>query len=205
MRLLLIDNYDSFTFNLVQYFKELDCDVSVFRNNQVTLQQIKETQYDLIVLSPGPCSPNEAGICLSIVEHFAGNIPLLGVCLGHQVIAQSFGAEIVRAKKVMHGKVSTIRHNCHDMFDSIPEKFSVTRYHSLIVRADNLPGDLQITAVSGNSMQDKNDDEREDECEVMAIAHRKLPIWGVQFHPESHLTAYGHSLLNNIVRLSVNR
>ena len=194
MRLLLIDNYDSFTFNLVQYFKELNCDVSVIRNNQLTLQQIENKKYDLIVLSPGPCSPNEAGICLPVVKQFAGKVPLLGVCLGHQVIAQSFGGEIVRAKKVMHGKVSTVKHDCHNMFDSIPEKFAVTRYHSLIVRADNLPDDLQITAVSEHKMQ--------SEQEVMALAHRRLPIWGIQFHPESHLTEYGHRLLANIIRLS---
>lgn len=197
MRLLLIDNYDSFTFNLVLYFKELDCDVRVIRNNEMTLKQIEYINPDLIVLSPGPCSPNQAGICLPVVKQFAGSIPLLGVCLGHQVIAQSFGGHIVRANKVMHGKVSTVMHDRHDMFDAIPEKFSVTRYHSLIVCADTLPDELQITAISGNSMQD------EDEYEVMAIAHRKLPIWGVQFHPESHLTEYGHRLLANIVRLSV--
>lgn len=205
MRLLLIDNYDSFTFNLVQYFKELDCDITVVRNDEMTISEIAESSPDLIVLSPGPCSPNESGICLSVVEHFAGKIPLLGVCLGHQVIAQSFGGRVIRAKKVMHGKVSEVTHSGHEMFDGIPEKFSVTRYHSLLVSADKLPEGFEITAAcqKADNKPTGLGSGHQNHTEIMALAHKNQPIWGVQFHPESHLTEFGHRLLANVVKLSV--
>ena len=200
MRLLLIDNYDSFTFNLVQYFKELDCQVQVVRNDELTLSQIASLQPELIVLSPGPCSPDQAGICLSVVRHFAGRLPILGVCLGHQVIAQAFGGQVARAAKVMHGKVSSIKHVGHTMFASIPENFSVTRYHSLVVSEESLPEEIMVTAES--IVIEKVTGEEHGTGEIMAIAHRTMPLWGVQFHPESYLTEHGHQFLNNIITLS---
>lgn len=197
IEILLIDNYDSFTFNLVQYFKELSCSVKVIRNDEMTVAQIAAQRPHMIVLSPGPCSPNESGVCLSVVAELAGKIPIFGVCLGHQVIAQSFGGKVIRAGKVMHGKVSQVRHKRHQMFASVPENFSVTRYHSLVVSADTLPEEFEITARTLSSEAETS--------EVMAIAHKSLPVWGVQFHPESHLTEFGHQLLENLVKLSVGR
>lgn len=196
-KILFIDNYDSFTFNLVQYFKELCCSVKVIRNDEMTVAEVRAQQPDMIVLSPGPCSPNEAGICLDVVAELAGKIPILGVCLGHQVIAQSFGGQVRRANKVMHGKVSTVQHWHNKMFTSMPEKFCVTRYHSLVVSAENLPEEFEVTASTINTDSQS--------AEIMAIAHKSLPLWGVQFHPESHLTQYGHQLLDNLLKLAANR
>lgn len=193
MRVLLIDNFDSFTFNLARYFEELACSVQVVRNNQISIAEVKKLRPDLIVISPGPCSPNEAGISLQLVQELSGKIPIFGVCLGHQVIAQVFGADVQRAAKVMHGKVSTVAHSGHKMFTGIPEKFTVTRYHSLVVAAPSLPADFEVTAVTDNS--------NNQSVEVMAIAHKTLPLWGVQFHPESHLTEFGHRILHNILAL----
>ncbi|BDX08203.1 anthranilate synthase component II [Planctobacterium marinum] len=194
MRILLLDNFDSFTFNLARYFEELDCEVEVVRNNQITVAEVRRLKPELIVISPGPCSPDEAGISLSLVDELAGSVPIFGVCLGHQVIAQVFGCQVGRASKVMHGKVSEISHTGHQMFCGVPEKFAVTRYHSLVVSETTIPKEFEISAVvhSSNSVAP----------EVMAIAHKALPLWGVQFHPESHLTEHGHQILQNILNLS---
>jgi len=194
MQLLVIDNFDSFTFNLVRYFQELGCEVLVKRNNQISLQQIRQLAPDLIVISPGPCTPNESGVSLEVIEHLAGHIPILGVCLGHQAIAQVFGAEVIRADRVMHGKVSQVVHFGHEMFSGLPESFQVTRYHSLVVSDATLPEELQVTAVVKNAVTKQQ--------HIMAIAHKTKPLWGVQFHPESHLTEYGHKLLGNIIKLA---
>lgn len=193
MRVLLIDNFDSFTFNLARYFEELECSVQVVRNNQISIAKVKKLRPDLIVISPGPCSPNEAGISLQLVQELSGKFPILGVCLGHQVIAQVFGANVQRAAKVMHGKVSTVAHSGHKMFTGIPEKFTVTRYHSLVVDAQSLPAEFELSAVTASEIS--------QQTEIMAIAHKTLPLWGVQFHPESHLTEFGHQLLQNILDL----
>jgi len=192
MRVLLIDNFDSFTFNLARYFRELDCEVEVRRNNQLSIATIAALQPGLIVISPGPCTPNESGISLDVIQQFAGAIPILGVCLGHQAIAQVFGATIVKAASVMHGKVSKVVHQGHEMFANMPEKFDVTRYHSLVIQTSTLSSEFSVTAVTAS----------QSDAEIMAIAHKHLPMWGVQFHPESHLTEYGHQLLSNILRLS---
>ena len=193
MRVLLIDNFDSFTFNLARYFEELECSVQVVRNNQISIAEVKKLRPDLIVISPGPCSPNEAGISLQLVQELSGKFPIFGVCLGHQVIAQVFGANVQRAAKVMHGKVSTVAHSGHKMFTGIPEKFTVTRYHSLVVDAQSLPAEFELSAVTASEIS--------QQTEIMAIAHKTLPLWGVQFHPESHLTEFGHQLLQNILDL----
>lgn len=194
MRILLLDNFDSFTFNLARYFEELSCKVDVVRNNQVTVAQVREQRPDLIVISPGPCSPDEAGISLSLVAELAGVIPIFGVCLGHQVIAQVFACQVARAQKVMHGKVSQVTHTGHQMFSGVPEKFAVTRYHSLVVKEKTIPEEFEVSA--------SVDASGPDFPEVMAIAHKTLPLWGVQFHPESHLTEHGHQILQNILSLS---
>jgi len=186
--LLLIDNYDSFTYNLVQYFGELGVDVSVFRNDALTLSDIEGLNPAQIVISPGPCTPNEAGISLAVIEEFKGRIPLLGVCLGHQCIAQAFGGTVVRADAVMHGKTSTIHHYNRGVFENLPNPFTATRYHSLIVDRATLPECLEVTATTENN-------------ELMGIRHKSLPIEGVQFHPESILTEAGHSLLRNFLTL----
>ncbi|XOV79673.1 MAG: anthranilate synthase component II [Aestuariibacter sp.] len=190
--ILLIDNYDSFTYNLARYLRELQCQVEVVRNDQISLAQIELLAPSLLVFSPGPCTPNQSGITLAAIERFKGKIPMLGVCLGHQSIAQVFGATIGRAKHIMHGKVSELTHTGHKMFAGIPATFQVTRYHSLIVQENTLPDCLEVTAQVHT----------EGFSEIMAFAHRQLPIWGVQFHPESHLTEYGHRLLNNIIELA---
>ncbi|GGI79049.1 anthranilate synthase component II [Shewanella gelidii] len=186
--LLMIDNYDSFTFNLVQYFQQLGQEVVVKRNDEVTIAQIEALQPSHIVISPGPCSPNEAGISMAVIRHFAGNIPLLGVCLGHQAIAQVFGAKIVKAKRVMHGKTSQISHHGAGLFEGLNHPLRVTRYHSLLV--EQLPDGFVMDAWL---------DDPEQGLEIMAMRHQKLPIWGVQFHPESILTEQGLSLLKHFI------
>ncbi len=184
--LLMIDNYDSFTFNLVQYFGELGQDVRVFRNDQITVQGIAELKPDHLVLSPGPCSPAEAGICVEAIQHFAGKLPLLGVCLGHQAIGAALGGKVVRAQVQMHGKASTISTDQLGVFQDLPAKFSVIRYHSLAIEKASLPADLLVTATS-------------EDGEIMGVRHRGLPLEGVQFHPESILSEHGHALLKNFL------
>ena len=182
----VIDNYDSFTYNLVQYLGELGAEVQVFRNDEVTVSALEALQPSQIVLSPGPCTPNEAGITLPLIERLAGKLPILGVCLGHQAIGQAFGGRVVRARQVMHGKVSRVRNDGKGVFADLPGEFVATRYHSLVVERESLPGDLVITA------------EAED-GEIMGLRHRRLPIEGVQFHPEALLTEHGHKMLQNFI------
>ncbi len=184
--LLMIDNYDSFTYNLVQYFGELKQDVVVFRNDEVSLDEIAALQPAQIVISPGPCTPNEAGISVPMIRRFAGEIPILGVCLGHQSIGQAFGGKIVHAKRVMHGKVSVIHHGGRGVFNGLREPFEATRYHSLVIERESLPAVLEVTAWT-------------DDGEIMGVQHKSLPVQGVQFHPESILTQFGHELLRNFV------
>lgn len=186
MKVLMIDNYDSFTYNLVQYLGELGAEVEVFRNDQITLEEIERLAPERIVISPGPCTPREAGISVSLIRRFAGRIPILGVCLGHQSIGFAFGAKIVRAKRIMHGKTSEIRHTQEGVFRGLPTPFRATRYHSLVIAPESLPEGFIITAWS-------------EDHEVMGIRHRELPLEGVQFHPESILTQYGHGLLLNFL------
>jgi len=191
--LLMIDNYDSFTYNIVQYLGELKAQVKVVRNDEITVDDIAVLAPERIVISPGPCSPNEAGISLATITRYAGKIPILGVCLGHQSIGQAFGGDVVRAKKVMHGKISMIHHNGQGVFKNIPSPFRATRYHSLVVRKETLPDCLEITAWT------QNDDGAVDE--IMGLRHREFKIEGVQFHPESILTEHGHHLLQNFLEL----
>ena len=191
----MIDNYDSFTYNLVQYFGELGEDVRVFRNDKITLQDIEDLNPARIVISPGPCTPNEAGISIDIIHHFQGKLPLLGVCLGHQCIGQAFGGRIVHAKEIMHGKTSEIYHNNTDVFHGLTLPFTATRYHSLVVELDTLPDTLEVTAWT------KNGEDGIDE--IMGLRHKQLPIFGVQFHPESILTTSGHDLLKNFLDMTV--
>ena len=193
--LLMIDNYDSFTYNVVQYLAELGADVVVHRNDEITLAQIEKLDPEFIVISPGPCTPLEAGISMEVVRTFGGRIPLLGVCLGHQCIGAVFGGNVIRARRVMHGKTSMIHHNGQGVFTGLPAPFEATRYHSLIVERSTLPDCLEMTAWT----------EHEDGAvdEVMGVRHRSLPIEGVQFHPESILTRCGHDLLRNFLRASV--
>jgi anthranilate synthase component 2 len=187
--LLVIDNYDSFTYNLVQYLGELGAECRVVRNDAITVDQIAAALPARIVISPGPCTPNEAGVSLELIRRLAGRVPILGVCLGHQAIGQAFGGRVVRASRVMHGKTSRIRHDGSALFRGLPSPFVATRYHSLIVEADSLPACLQVTART----------EGEPVDEIMALAHRELPVWGVQFHPESILTVEGKRLLANFL------
>jgi anthranilate synthase/aminodeoxychorismate synthase-like glutamine amidotransferase len=182
----MIDNYDSFTYNLVQYLEELGVPVRVFRNDEIAIDEVEALHPSHIVISPGPCTPNEAGITLGLIEKLAGRIPLLGVCLGHQAIGQAFGGKVVRAKQVMHGKVSQIRHDSKGVFSSLPPAFLATRYHSLVVERASLPACLTVTAES-------------EDGEIMGLRHRELPIEGVQFHPEALLTEHGHKLLQNFI------
>ena len=184
--ILMIDNYDSFTYNLVQYFGELGAEVKVFRNDAISLDEVQRLGPAQIVLSPGPGTPNDAGITLGLIERFAGEIPILGVCLGHQAIGQAFGGRVVKAKRVMHGKVSTIRHDGSGVFSGIPEGFAATRYHSLAVERASLPEWLAVTAQS-------------EDGEIMGLRHRTLPVEGVQFHPEALLTEHGHAMLRNFL------
>ncbi|HAZ61373.1 MAG TPA: anthranilate/aminodeoxychorismate synthase component II [Gammaproteobacteria bacterium] len=189
--LLMIDNYDSFTYNLVQYFGELGQEVRVFRNDEIDCAGIAAQAPDYLVISPGPCTPNEAGISLEAVRQFAGRIPLLGVCLGHQTIGQAFGGQVVHAREIMHGKTSRIRHANVDLFRGLPDGFEATRYHSLVVRRETLPECLEVTAwteASGGGFD-----------EIMGLRHRELRVSGVQFHPESILTEHGHAMLKNFL------
>jgi anthranilate synthase component II len=191
--LLMIDNYDSFTYNLVQYFAELGEEVRVFRNDQITVEGIAELRPDRLVLSPGPCSPAEAGICVEAVRHFAGKLPLLGVCLGHQSIGAALGGKVVRAAKQMHGKTSVISTDERGVYTALPKQFTVIRYHSLAIERASLPAELEITATS-------------EDGEIMGVRHRELagtstPLEGVQFHPESILTEHGHAMLKNFLEL----
>ena len=185
--LLMIDNYDSFTYNLVQYFGELGERVTVYRNDQLTLNDIDALAPSHVVISPGPCTPNEAGISVDLVREYGARIPILGVCLGHQSIAQAYGGNIVRAPALMHGKTSMISHEGESLFGEIPTPFQATRYHSLVVEESSLPDCFEITA-------------RADDGEIMGIAHRAHPVVGVQFHPESILTQYGHKMLHNFLQ-----
>ena len=189
MRVLMIDNYDSFTYNIVQYLGELGAQVQVVRNDEITLAQLAELTFDRLVISPGPCSPAEAGISVAAIGHFAGRVPILGVCLGHQSIGAAFGARIVRARQLMHGKTSVIRTTREGVFAGLPEQFTVNRYHSLAIEADSCPPCLRVTA-------------RTDDGEIMGIKHDRLPIEGVQFHPESILTEHGHAMLKNFLEVS---
>ncbi|UPW19164.1 aminodeoxychorismate/anthranilate synthase component II [Agarivorans sp. TSD2052] len=189
--LLIIDNYDSFTYNLYQYFSELNIEVEVRRNDHITLQQIKQMAPSHLVISPGPCSPNEAGISLEVIAEFAGKLPILGVCLGHQCIAQHFGAQVVRAAQPMHGKVRPVYHQQQSVFIGLNNPMMVTRYHSLVVQTDSLPDCLEVTAWSH--------DNKGDNHEIMGLKHKSLPIHAVQFHPESILTQQGLQLLANFV------
>jgi len=193
--LLMIDNYDSFTYNLVQYFGELGAQVEVHRNDQITLEQIEALNPERIVISPGPCTPNEAGVSLEVIERFAGKLPLLGVCLGHQSIGQAFGAKIVHAKTIMHGKTSMVRHHDVGVFKGLKNPLEATRYHSLVIAADTLPDCLEVTAWT--------EDENGELDEIMGVRHKTLAIEGVQFHPESILTECGHEMLKNFLETTV--
>ena len=186
--LLMIDNYDSFTYNLVQYFGELEQDVVVYRNDEISLDQIAALKPARIVISPGPCTPNEAGVSVPLIGRFAGEIPILGVCLGHQSIGQAFGGKIIHAKQVMHGKTSAIHHKSTGVFRDLPNPLQATRYHSLVIERETIPDCLEITAWT-------------DDGEIMGVRHKQHPIWGVQFHPESILTVNGRRILENFLRL----
>ena len=194
MRLVMIDNYDSFTYNLVQYFGELNCEVQVYRNDQITLTEIANLLPQYLVISPGPCTPNQAGISLSAIQTFAGKIPLLGVCLGHQSIGQAFGGKIVHAKSIMHGKTSMIYHTGQGIFQGIPNPFQATRYHSLVIDPTAVPDCLEIIAWTQTASGEQE--------EIMGVQHQTHLIVGVQFHPESILTHYGHTLLKNFLALA---
>ncbi len=187
--LLMIDNYDSFTFNLVQYLGELGAEVKVVRNDELSVQEVEALAPSHVVLSPGPCTPNEAGITLQTITRLAGRVPILGVCLGHQAIGQAFGGKVVRAKQVMHGKVSRIAHDGEGVFSSIPQQFTATRYHSLVVERDSLPACLEVSAQS-------------EDGEIMGLRHRSVAVEGVQFHPEALLTEHGHRMLQNFLRIN---
>ena len=186
IKLLMVDNYDSFTYNIVQYFGELGADIEVFRNDEIDLEGIAQRKPDRLVISPGPCSPAEAGISVAAIQHFAGKLPILGVCLGHQSIGAALGGKIVRAKELMHGKTSVIQTTQQGVFRNLPEKFTVNRYHSLAIERTSCPEDLEITAWT-------------DDGEIMGVRHKSLAIEGVQFHPESILTEHGHAMLKNFL------
>ncbi|PEE44358.1 aminodeoxychorismate/anthranilate synthase component II [Bacillus pseudomycoides] len=185
--ILMIDNYDSFTFNLVQFLGELGQELIVKRNDEITISDIEQMKPDFLMISPGPCSPNEAGISMDVIKYFAGKIPIFGVCLGHQSIAQVFGGDVVRADRLMHGKTSLMYHDGNLIFADIPNPFTATRYHSLIVKKETLPECLEVTSWT-------------EEGEIMALRHKTLPIEGVQFHPESIMTSHGKELLQNFIR-----
>ncbi len=187
--LLMIDNYDSFTYNLVQYFMELGEDVKVIRNDKLTLDDIEQMSPQRLVISPGPCTPKEAGISVPAIKQFAGKIPMLGICLGHQSMTEAFGGKVVRADRLMHGKTSPIHHDNSDLFLGLSNPFTATRYHSLLSERDSFPDSLKVTAWT-------------DEGEIMALQHQSLAVWGVQFHPESILTTAGKDLLNNFLKAS---
>ncbi len=189
--ILMIDNYDSFTYNVVQYLAELNADVKVVRNDEITVAEIEQLAPEKIVISPGPCTPNEAGVSLATIAAFAGHIPLLGICLGHQSIGQAFGGKVVRARQVMHGKISPMYHNNQGVFSGLSNPFNATRYHSLIIEKDSLPDCLEITAWTQTA------DGQVDE--IMGVRHKTLDVEGVQFHPESILSEHGHDLLANFL------
>lgn len=189
--LLMIDNYDSFTYNLVQYLGELGAEVVVYRNDRITVGEIEALRPERIVISPGPCTPNEAGVSIETIRHFTGRVPILGVCLGHQSIGQAFGGHIVHAREIMHGKTSMIHHNDGGVFRSLPQPFEATRYHSLVIEPDSLPACLEVTAWTRDAGGNRD--------EIMGVRHREHPVEGVQFHPESILTACGHDLLHNFL------
>ena len=189
MRVVLIDNYDSFTFNLVHYLGELGADVTVWRNDEKTVDEVIEARPEAIVLSPGPCTPNEAGVCLDLVREASGSTPILGVCLGHQAIGQAFGGEVVRAPAPLHGKVSRVSHNARGLFRGVNGPFQATRYHSLIVRRESAPPELEITAETDDGL-------------IMAVEHRDRPVHGVQFHPESIASEHGRLLIGNFLDLA---
>ena len=193
--LLMIDNYDSFTFNVVQYLMELGEDVSVWRNDEISVDAIIEAAPEKIVISPGPCTPNEAGISLEVIERLAGSIPILGICLGHQSIGQAFGGHIIRAPKVMHGKLSAIHHSGVGVFEGLPSPYQATRYHSLVIDPSTLPESLEVTAWT--------EDESGELEAIMGVRHRALFVEGVQFHPESILSEHGHALLKNFLARSL--
>jgi anthranilate synthase component 2 len=185
--LLMIDNYDSFTYNLVQYFGELGQDVRVFRNDAITVKEIAAMKPEFLVVSPGPCSPKEAGISVDAIKEFAGKLPILGVCLGHQSIGYAFGGEIVHAKQLMHGKLSPVHHADCGIFAGLPDPFNATRYHSLAIRRESMPDCLEVTAWT-------------DDGEIMGVRHKQFAVQGVQFHPESIMTEHGHALLDNFLK-----
>jgi len=187
--LVMIDNYDSFTYNLVQYLGELGEEVKTFRNDEISIEEIADLQPDRLMLSPGPCTPNEAGISLQAIEHFAGKLPIMGVCLGHQSIGQAFGGNIVHAKEIMHGKTSAVTHTNTGVFANLPSPYTVTRYHSLVIERDSIPDCLEITAWT-------------EDGEIMGVRHKEYSIEGVQFHPESILTEHGHALLENFLKIT---
>jgi anthranilate synthase component 2 len=187
MKLLMIDNYDSFTYNLVQYFGELGAQVLVHRNDEISLAEIEALKPSHLVVSPGPCSPAEAGISVAAIQHFAGKLPILGVCLGHQSIGAAFGGRIIRAQQLMHGKTSVIHTTQQGVFANLPPDYTVNRYHSLAIERSSCPAELEVTAWT-------------DDGEIMGVRHRTLPVEGVQFHPESILTEHGHALLNNFLK-----
>jgi anthranilate synthase/aminodeoxychorismate synthase-like glutamine amidotransferase len=191
--ILVIDNYDSFTYNLVQYLGEMGAEMAIHRNDQITLAEIEAMRPEKIVISPGPCTPKEAGISIELIQKFGAQIPILGVCLGHQAIGEAFGGEVVRAPRLMHGKTSMIEHDGRSIYHQLPNPFEATRYHSLIIRRESLPDELQITAWT-------------QEGEIMGVRHKSFPVEGVQFHPESILTQAGKDLLKNFLQMSnVNR
>ena len=187
---LVLDNYDSFTFNLVQYLGELKADILVHRNDEVSIKQIESDKPERILISPGPCTPREAGLSIDVIKHFAGKLPIMGVCLGHQCIGQAYGGEVVVNYRMMHGKTSPVIHNCRDLFKGIPSPYVTTRYHSLIVKRETLPDCLEVTAET-------------KEGEIMGLRHKELPIWSVQFHPESILTEHGHTMMQNFLDMSI--
>ncbi|HXX65509.1 MAG TPA: aminodeoxychorismate/anthranilate synthase component II [Bacteroidota bacterium] len=186
--LLMIDNYDSFTYNLVQYFGELGKDLKVYRNNKITITEIEKMRPESIVISPGPCTPKEAGISIEVIKHFAGKIPILGVCLGHQSIGEAFGGDVIRAPYLMHGKTSMIHHDGKTIFAGLPNPFEATRYHSLIIKRETLPAVLEVTAWTEDNV-------------IMGVRHKQFKVEGVQFHPESILTGVGKALLGNFLKL----
>ncbi|MCK9556015.1 aminodeoxychorismate/anthranilate synthase component II [bacterium] len=186
--ILLIDNYDSFTYNIVQYIGELGYTPLVYRNDKISVEDVEKIKFEKLIISPGPCTPREAGISVELIRKMSGKKPILGVCLGHQCIGEAFGGKIVRADKLMHGKTSMIYHNGKDIFENVENPFIATRYHSLVIGKDSVPDCLDITAVT-------------KEKEIMAVKHRKFPVWGVQFHPESVLTKEGKKIINNFLKL----
>ena len=192
--ILMVDNYDSFTYNVVQYLAELKAEVKIYRNDQITIAEIEQLAPEKIVISPGPCTPNEAGVSVEAIKHFTGKIPILGICLGHQSIGQAFGGEIVRAKQVMHGKTSMIHHSNCGVFAGLTNPYEATRYHSLVINQDTLPDCLEITAWT------QNEDGSRDE--IMGVRHKELAVEGVQFHPESIASEHGHHLLKNFLSIA---